>query len=246
METTEAPPPQPNSSKAAWIVAGVATAVALVAAMIAVSAVMRADDKNVNASNFAPAGFNRPVAGTIQSIDGSSFTVKETRFQGQSATTRVDTNSKTTFRAMVKGAVSDLKVGDTVAVTGTLADNIFTASRISEANIGRGNVFSRAVDGGPGGARGGGPRSFGGPGGNGNARIGQITKIEGDTVTLSSPDGSSQEVKTTESTTVRVTKTIAFKNLRAGDAVRVIGTPNGNKVTATEVTKGADDGPLGA
>jgi hypothetical protein len=254
MELTEAPvqeaadatppPPPPNSSKAAWIVAGVATAVALVAAMFAVSGVMQDKNDNangLNAAGFNAAGFNRPVGGTIQSIKGSSFTVKETGFNGQTTTTQVDTNDKTTFREMVSGALSDLKVGDSVAVTGTTADNVFTATQISETT-GQVNVV-----------RGGGPQfnSNAAPpqgfrNGDGDIRVGEISKVEGDTITLNSFDGTAVTVKTTANTKVRVSKTIALKNLKVGDTVRVFGTTNGNKLTATEVTKGAGDGPLGA
>ena len=46
-------------------------------------------------------------------------------------------------------------------------------------------------------------------------------------------------------TTVRVNKTIAFKDLKVGDRVRVIGTTNGTKTTATDVTKNAGNA-LGA
>jgi Cu/Ag efflux protein CusF len=244
MEITEAPP-QPNSSKAAWIVAGVATAVALIAAMIAVSAVMRSDkNNNTNANNLgAFAGFNRPVAGKIQSINGSSFKV-----QGM----QVDTTSKTTFHQVVRGSLSDLKVGDTIVATGTTADNVFTATQINEnagqrnfirnADGNRGNFDNGAPpQGGPQGGPGGG-RFFGGT--NGDARIGQITKIDGVTITLSGFNGAEQTINTTESTTYRVSKTATLKSLKVGDSVRVIGTTNGNKVTATEVTKGVNNGAL--
>ena len=248
MALTEAPPEEPsdatppappaNNSKPAWIVAGVATAVALIAAMIAVSAVMRDHNTNANTVNAGfQNGFNRPVAGTIQAIKGSSFTVKETTFNGQSATTQVATTDKSTFRRMATGKLTDLKVGDTVTIAGTTTDNVFTATRISEAN-GQANV----VRNGPaqaGGATGGGPRFF--RNGGGDMRIGKITSIAGDTITLSALDGTTVTAKTTASTVVRVTKTITLKSLKVGDQVRVFGTLNGSKVTADEVTKGADD-----
>ena len=236
METTEAPP-QPNNSKAAWIVAGVATAVALVAAMIAVSAVMHKDNNSSN-NLGAFAGFNRPVTGPIQSIDGSSFKV-----QG----VEVDTNGKTTFHQMVSGALDDLKVGDTIVATGTTTDNVFTATQINQntaqrnfvRNANRGNFDNGAPpQGGPGGGR-----FFGGANG-GDARIGQITKIDGATITLSGFNGADQAIATTASTTYRVSKTATLKSLKVGDRVRVIGTANGSKVTATEVTKGINSGAL--
>jgi hypothetical protein len=248
MALTEVPPEEPsdpappappaNNSKAAWIVAGVATAVALVAAMVAVSAVMRDHNSSPNTLNAGfQNGFNRPVGGTIQSINGSSFTVKETTFNGQTATTQVATTDKTTFRQIVTGKLTDLKVGDTVTIAGTTADNVFTATRINEAN-GQANV----VRNGPaqaGGATGGGPQFF--RNGGGDMRIGKITSIAGDTVTLAALDGTTVTAKTTATTVVRVTKNITMKSLKVGDQVRVFGTMNGSKVTADEVTKGAND-----
>lgn len=249
--------PPPNSQKAAWIVAGVATAIALIAAMIAVSAVMR--DKNNNNANslnaaagFNAAGFNRPVTGTIQSIKGSSFTVKEAGFNGQTATAEVTTSNKTTFREMVSGALSDLKVGDSIVATGTTTDNVFTATQVNQ-NTGQRN-FARAgtfANGAPpqgnfGGNGGGGPRFFQGNGNGGEIRVGQITKIDGATITVSAFDGSSVTINTTASTTYRVSKTTTLKQLKVGDTVRVFGTTSGGKTAATEVTKGAGDGPLAA
>jgi uncharacterized protein DUF5666 len=195
-------------------------------------------DDNTNTTNSPPAGFNRPVAGTIASIKGSSFTVKETTFNGTTATTDVATTSKTTFRQLVSGALSDLQVGDTVSVTGTTTDSVYTATRISETGAQTG-VFSAGSGGPPQGSAGGGPQFF--RNGGGDMRIGKITKVEGDTVTLAALDGTTVTVKTTPSTTVRVNKTIALRNLKVGDNVRVTGTASGSKVTADEVTKGADD-----
>src|SRR5205085_5392503 len=107
----------------------------------------------------------------------------------------------TTFRQSVSGALSDLAVGDTISVRGTTADSVMTATRITEtaaqANVVRGGgpVFSSAgpQDGvaiGPGG--GGGPRVF--QADPGTMRLGEITKIEGDAITLSAFDGATVTV----------------------------------------------------
>jgi hypothetical protein len=252
--TAPTPPPPANDSKAAWIVAGVATAVALIAAMIAVSAVMRDDNgKTQLPTGFQSAGFSRPVAGEISSIDGKSFKVKETTANGDTTTSEVTTNDKTTFRQSVDGALSDLAVGDTVAVTGATADNVVTATRVVEtagqATVVRGDGPGPGSGGGPifnsdgaGGAQGGPPRVF--RNGAGNMSIGEITKIEGDTITMSTFDGSTTAVKTTSTTTYRINKTIALRNLKVGDTVRVFGPVSGNKVVANEVTKGALDDAL--
>jgi len=259
MELTEAPPEDapaapplppaaPANSKAAWIVAGVATAVALIAAMFAVSATMHTDNANngLNAAGAQFAAFNRPVAGTIQSLKGSSFTVKEQTFNGQSATTKVSTNDKTKYRALVDGKLADLKVGDTVSVVGTTTDSVYTATRITEADAqanvvrGGGPRFGTAnVGAPPNGGGGGGPQFF--RNGGGDMRIGKITQLEGDTITLSTLDGQTQTVKATPSTVVRISKRISRSNLKVGDRVRVRGAVNGSKVTADLVTKGADD-----
>lgn len=251
MESEETQPepaptvPAPASSKPAWIVAGVATAVALIAAMVAVSAVMREDDN----ANKLPAGmqaarFNRPVAGEITSIDGTSFKVNETFPNGDSQMTTVKTDRDTTFRESVDGSVGDLAVGDTVAVSGTTDDDVFTATRITEtatqANVFKGERPGMAFEGG--GERSAPPRVF--QAGPGNMRIGEITKVEGDTITLAALDGTSLTVKTTAATDVRINEKITLASLKKGDEVRVIGSMSDDEIVASEVTRGALDDAL--
>jgi hypothetical protein len=257
-EEMQAPPaPAPNNSKAAWIVAGVATAVALIAAMVAVSAVMRDDNSDSNVpAGFQSAGFMRPVSGKITDIDGSSFKVQETSPNGTRTTTEVETSKDTTFRESVKGALSDLGVGDTIAVSGTTADNVLTATNINETAAQTNVVRSGPGGGGPVFRSGDGsfgaqaaPPPVGGQDGPrffqaGNGTIGKITKIEGDTITLDGFGGQSVTVKTTSTTNIRVNKTIKLSNLKVGDTVRVFGPMSGSKIAANEVTKGVTDDAL--
>jgi hypothetical protein len=227
----------------------------LIAAMVAVSALMRDDNANTNLpAGFQAAGFNRPVSGKITDIDGTSFKVQETAPNGEKTTTEVDTSKDTTFRESVLGSLSDLAVGDTIAVNGTTTDSVLTATSIVETavqtNIVRGDgpmvfnggdapprLFEGAV---PDGAQGGPPRVFRA----GNGGIGKITKIEGDTITMDGFGGQALTVKTTSATTVRVNKAIKLSNLKVGDTVRVFGPTSGDKVAANEVTKGVTDDAL--
>ena len=256
-EPVAEPPPKQDLRKT-WIIAGAATIIALAAAIVGVKALDKKDNTPVQAaSSNSPTGAfaQRPTAGTITDINGSSFTVKATDFNGSTSNVKVTTSRDTTYSDSVEGAVSDLKKGDTVIATGTTTDGVFTATRITEAQL----IQRRANNGnGKGGAYGGdGPGFFtqGGPppgadNSSGSARIGpggangenfatgEIQSISGDTITVATPDGSTSTIKTTSATKVIVNKTIKFKDLKVGDTVRVTGDDSKGTVSATEVTRG--------
>ena len=253
----EIPPAPKQDLRKTWIIAGAATIIALAAAMVGVKALGHASTPVQAANPFGNSAVRRPTAGTITAINGSSLTVKETDFSGSTSTVNVTTSKSTTYHASVDGAVSDLKKGDNVVVTGTTANSVLTATRISQADItlraprngdANGNGGQFFSEGGP--PPGAGDTATNGDGGTGRAfgggnfTAGEIASIDGDTITITDPSGTNTTVKTTDDTKIVVTKTIAFKEFKVGDAVRVTGDASGKTIKATDVTKGGVGGGL--
>ncbi len=238
---TPTPTPPPSNAGKTWAIASVVAVVALVAGVLGVKVL----DKPAPAQAVGTqgTGFVRPTQGKVTSIKGSTFKV---------ADVNVTTSKSTAYTEAVSGAVSDLKVGDTVLASGTTTDGVLTATRLSQAEL-RANraTSSRGASDAPIGApppgaitNGNGPgfNQQGGPNAAGNFTVGEIKSITDGVLTLSVPDGTTTTVKTTATTTVTVNKKIAFKDLKVGDTVRVMGTATDGTVAATEVTKG-DQGP---
>ncbi len=105
---------------------------------------------------------------------------------------------------------------------------------------------SAAANGGP--PSGGGVPGGGAPGGGFGVPVtGQVTKVDGSTITLKSASGTTYVVTTSSSTTVTVEKTISLADLTTGEPVVVMGTTSNGVVTATQIRAGAlggrDGGP---
>lgn len=89
------------------------------------------------------------------------------------------------------------------------------------------------------GERASGDSGFGG-GAGGGFTSGEITAIDGSTVTIKASDGSTVTVSTTDGTTVRTTTDASVSDLGVGDTVTVIGsTDSSGTVTAQAITEGA-------
>ena len=88
------------------------------------------------------------------------------------------------------------------------------------------------------------PEGFdGAPTGAGNFTSGEITSVDGDTVTLTLDDGSTVTVTTSGDTTVSVEGEVG--DLATGDTVTVIGeTDDDGNVAATSISEGAGFGGL--
>ena len=84
-----------------------------------------------------------------------------------------------------------------------------------------------------------GDSAFGGGGLGGGFTSGEITAIDGNTVTLKASDGSTVTVSTTDGTTVTTTTDASVADLGVGDTVTVIGsTDSSGTVTAQAITEG--------
>jgi hypothetical protein len=205
-----------------------------------------------------PARFaDRGAAGKITSIKGTALTIdaiEPAGFDRGSGTTpattttavKVTTGKATTYSALVKGSVRDLKAGDTVVVLGTADGATFSATAVSESDRAPGSSGPGAGGSGPARRFGGALRQgASGPDGRGGLAVGTIASVDGDHFTLTQRDGSSTTVTSTSDTTVTVTKAIAFKDLRVGDTILVTGDRSGDTVVATAIRKGGGDGALG-
>lgn len=83
---------------------------------------------------------------------------------------------------------------------------------------------------------GGGPGGFGGPGGRGGGNAGTIASISGSSLKMTTLDGKTVGVTTSESTTVTVLSTGALTDVKVGDNVRVNGTLSGTTIAAEAIT----------
>ena len=105
---------------------------------------------------------------------------------------------------------------------------------------GPGNQGGPGTQGGPG-ARGG----AGTPGGPGGFTAGEITGIDGTTITVKTQSGDTVTVTTNDDTTVTQSTKGSVSDLKKGDTIVVRGASSSGKVTATQITEGAFGGPAG-
>jgi hypothetical protein len=224
-----------------WIAVAILAVVLAVGGFFGIKAAGGSSTKSSTAAAAGPGGGQRGggTVGTLQSVDGSTLTISS--FNGGNTT--VITSSSTKFMKAVTGALSDIKVGDHVAVMGTAdGTNAITAQRITDN--GTNNNF---------GARGqGGPRNGTRPGGNapnanppagapnpGGFANGTVKNISGTIVTVAETNGTTVTVNTGSGTTVSVLRASSLQGLITGQQVRVAGTTNSDgTVTARTVEQG--------
>jgi hypothetical protein len=139
-----APPPPKGPSWKTWVAVAGGAVVVGAAAVFGISAAT-SSGSSADAASQSPATnqvnpngqgqgqgpqtrfFGRGAAGTIKSIDGSTFTLS-----GPSGSSTVKTTAKTKVTTTEKGSSDDVKVGDTVMVVGTKSDSSMAASRVSD------------------------------------------------------------------------------------------------------------------
>ena len=179
----------------------------------------------------SPFGGTPPTAmGTVASVGTNTFTL--TTHDGTTVT--VDVSSATTYldQGVTSPTLSDVKVGDHVAVFGTDSSNTVTATKVAI--------------GGPGGHDGHGPF-----GGTPPAAMGTVASIGTNTFTLSTRDGTTVTVDVGSSTTYAEfgVNSASISDVKVGTHVAVFGTDSSNTVTATKVgianPNGGPGGPGG-
>jgi hypothetical protein len=265
VEPALAPAPQPTGNVRSWLVAG---GVAAVVALGAGYLLGRGGDDGTTvdtqaaASAESPAGADqfaggpgggtftvRGTAGTITGVDGDTLTVEA----DDGSETTVATDDDTVVRESVDGSVDDLAEGDNVLVTGESDDDgTITADTVvdngdAELTI-AGGPDGDAPDGLPAPPDGAelpdGPEMT-----RGFPTAGEITSIDGDTLTVETASGESVTVTLTDDTTVTVNQDLEVDDLEEGDDVRVMGETSDDGVVDAAVIQVGDlatfGGPMG-
>ena len=252
-----APDPKPAAGWKAWVAAGAACGVVVVAGIVLTK------DDGVDpvdtADQFGPSnqvqGFMNGAVGEITDIDGTTILIESAGPSGDAGEVTIETDDDTTFTDVVDGDLGDFAVGDSVLVSGEVNDGAVTAESITEDDR---SGFPR----GPGGSdegpviRQGGelpdgairvfpegelPDDFTPPDGAVLTRMtfGEITAIDGNTLTLDTPMSDEPIVVTvTEDTDVKVTVEIALDELEPGDEIQVTGERDDDVVQADSVRRG--------
>ena len=165
--------------------------------------------------------------GTIQSISRSTLMI--TDMQGKSV--KATYSSSTRFLRQSTPAASSLKEGMAVTVAITQnADNTYTATRIMitdrsartprQGTNSNANCFNRSQFNNPGGRRSGGTTST--PGISGT-----IGQVNGNLLTVTDAQGSDYTMTVTSTTQIMQSGTASAADLKAGEAVTVSGSPDG-------------------
>ncbi len=198
-----------------------------------------------------PGGVGRPAGrgtgGEITAIDGTTITL-----DADGDTYTVSTSDNTEVSETVEGSVTDIAVGDTIVVIGEVADGAVTAESISEGGLGGG-------PGGPGGGPSGDfeppsdgqlpdgfdpPEDFdptqggGPPGGFGGFTNGEVTGVDGSTLTVTTDDDETVTVTVADDTTFTITLEREVDDLEVGDTIQVVGEVDGSNVEATVIRLG--------
>jgi hypothetical protein len=175
------------------------------------------------------------IMGKVTAINGTTLTVTSTSPKNSTTTTyTVDASAAKVMKSPTQTAttgttaasvaptaatVSDIVVGDTIHVRGTISGTTVKAT----------DIMDGVMWGGP---RGGG----GGPGGHGTN--GTITAINGSTITVTGKNGVIYTVNASSAKLEKVS-TISVSDLAVGDTIQANGTLSGTSVTATHILDGA-------
>jgi Domain of unknown function (DUF5666) len=157
------------------------------------------------------------VAGTITAVDGGKFTVKTA--DGQTA--QIGINTETQFRKERQPAsLADFKVGDQIFVRGEQKDGVWQAQMIAaRSGDGRGADFRDAM----------GKRFI----------AGEVKAINGTRLTISRPDGETQDITVDENTSFRKDKeSITLADVKVGDHVFGRGELKGDVFVPAELNLG--------
>ncbi len=174
----------------------------------------------------------RPVAvGTVTVVSGNSITLTD-KMSGTTYTVdatnatiqKMGTPSTSTAGAATTPptptpiSVSDIAVGDTLMIQGTVSGSTISATHI--------------MDGQP-------PMGHGGPGGHG--LNGTVTGVNGSTITITGSDGTTYTVNATNATASKVV-TLPVSSIAVGDSINVNGSVSGTSVTAEHIMDGVPAG----
>jgi Domain of unknown function (DUF5666) len=198
------------------------------------------------------------ISGTVSAISGTTITLsgKQGFNPGAAAVSYTIDASNATFNKFSQGAdgrptstaisLSDIQVGNTITVRGTVSGTAVTAKVISTGQIGRGMT-------------GNGPVAYGRRGGQyssstpsnaalGNRILGTITAINNTSITLVRREMPGSQASSTnytiDASNAKISsgfganlKTLAISDLSVGDTIEANGTISGNSITATAISK---------
>jgi hypothetical protein len=196
---------------------------------------------------------NRPITGTVQTVDGTTITLA-----GQSgAVTKAIVSSSTSFMKNTTITAADIKVGDTVTVVGQAApdgsiaalqvtDGIVTqtggsggfARQSGAASSSQGSTGTGSTGTGGTGTRGAGANA--GQSANASTVTGTVQKIDATSMTIVEQGGQSTIVTIGTTTRLHKTSTAALADVTSGEQVTIIGQAGTDgSITATVVQIGS-------
>ncbi len=175
-------------------------------------------------------GAMRPVAnGPVEKVEGNLITIK-----AQEGSVKVNVLDGTAIRKTVTAALTDVKAGENVVVTGERqSDGTVTASTVQLGAGGAGSIVEFQTNPGAAQGRGGdaaaGARTRGGTPAAGGAAMmvramtnGTVESVEGTTMTVKTQDGS-VKVKVADGTAIRKTVSVGVGDIKPGDNLVVTG-----------------------
>lgn len=160
------------------------------------------------------------VHGTIESISGSTLVVT-----GKDGTTyTVDASNATIKTAaeggtLTTGSLADLATGDKIGVRGDISGTSVSATEIMEGFMGRGRP------------------------GRGHGVMGEVTSVDGSTITITGRDGESYTVSADSATVAKMVEG-SLSDIEVGDTIGVQGEVDGLSVSATRIMDDMPEHPI--
>ena len=166
---------------------------------------------------------NPAVVGKVSAISGNMLTVISRQGMGNTATTfTVDATNAKLLRGNTAITLSDIAVGDNIAVQGTITGTNVVATTIRDGKVGNGNKSDNN-------------KALLQIQGNGQPIIaGTVSAINGSTLTVANANVSYM-VDATNAKIVQGKNTILLSGVKTGDSVIVQGTVNGVSVIASTI-----------
>jgi hypothetical protein len=167
----------------------------------------------------------RGIMGEITAVNPDGFTVKT--MQGNSATVKVSSETKI-MRDQQPIKVADLKVGNTIGVSGTPDANdpttwnaSFIIDRTAQANEMKANLGKTMI-------------------------MGEVKAIDGTNLTVLRPDGQTQTISVDENTSFKKGReSVTLADIKAGDHIGGKGALKGGVFVASELRVGGGIGSGG-
>jgi hypothetical protein len=156
------------------------------------------------------------VGGTVASINGTTLTVTSNAVNGGTVTTyTVDASKATVTKSGATSSVSDISVGDTVMIQGTVSGTSVTATTIRDGVV----QPQTAIQ------------------GNGQpVTAGSVTSISGNIITITNKSNITYTVDATNAKfSIKGVTSPTISNIAVGDNLTVQGTVSGTSVTASSV-----------